>query len=464
VTLVRDRHPAERPELGPLLEVVEPAISARALEANGLDRADQVIVTGDDDATTLTRLDSVLALPDTRPAGSPPRIVRVELSAPEVLEQVRSADWDRAARNMRTGRQADVRVWNADELAARHVLSRVRLDWRHPLSLPGGRTEFVALGFGASARVLAASVLRQAHHVDERKTRITLIDADSERAIARFRASFPLIDQVAELEHRCIDAFDHAVSDLVRERLADPSANVAVSVSVGDVDSNLALALALRRDLSAASVAFPAAGLLAPIPVFVRQARLADMRGVFARFRAFGIQVPLELVPWGGLDDAYRPEDVLESRIDRRAQRLHTAYLEHHPPRPEDAGNPLSARRPWRDLWSFFRDDNRNRADFLQARLRAVGLRVAEPGQPGESVELDRLDEATRDALARMEHRRWVVSRFLAGWQRGDRDDRARRHPSIVPWSALSGSERAKDDVGRDLGQALMEGERLVRG
>ena len=464
VTLVRDHQPAERPALGPLLEVVEPSISARSLEAVGLDRADQVIVTGDDDAMTLARLNSVLALADSRPAGSPPRIVRVELSAPEVLEQVRSADWDRAARNMQAGRQADVRVWNADELASRHVLSRVRLDWRHPLSLPGGRTEFIALGFGASARVLAASVLRQAHHVDERKAKITLVDADPERALARFRASFPLVDQVAEFEHRCIDAFDHAVHDLVRDRLADPSANVTVSVSVGDVDSNLALALALRRDLSGTAAALPAGGLLAPVPVLVRQARLADMRGVFARFRAPGTPVPVELVPWGGLDDAYRPEDVLESRIDRRAQRLHGAYLQHHAPRPEDAANPLSARRPWRDLWSFFRDDNRNRADFLQARLRAVGLRLAGPGEPGEPVELGQLDEATRDALARMEHRRWVVSRVMAGWRHGDRDDRARRHPSITPWSGLSGSERAKDDVGRDVGQALMEGERLVRG
>ena len=76
---------------------------------------------------------------------------------------------------------------------------------------------------------------------------------------------------------------------------------------------------------------------------------------------------------------------------------------------------------------------------------------------------LDEIDPQDRDALARLEHRRWVVSRVLAGWTRGDRDPVLRRHPSIRPWSELDHPERSKDDVARDVGDALCEGERLVR-
>jgi hypothetical protein len=463
VTQVRDSPTPDRSVLGPLLVACEPDITVQSLITDGIDRADQVIVTGGDDAVTLARLNAVLALPDGRPADAPQRIVRVELSTPEVLEQVRSANWDRQAGQAGTRSQAEVRVWNADELAVRHALSRVRLDGRHPFSRPGGRTELVVMGFGGSARVLAAALLRQAHHVDEQKCRITVIDPEPARCIARFRASFPLVDEVAHIDHHRLDAFDRGASDIVRDKLSDGSANVVVSISVGDVDSNLALALGLGRDLGRRRGSGRGAGLPCALPLLVRQARLADTRDVFARFRGSGFGGSVELFPWGGLDDACRPEDVLESRIDLRARRLHDAYLTNHAPRPEDAANPLSARRPWRDLWSFFRDDNRNRADFLRSRLRAVGLRIAGPGEPGVLVSLEQLDDGVRDALARMEHRRWVVSRVMAGWERGDRDDAARRHPSICPWSELDGAERAKDDVARDVGQALLPGERLVR-
>jgi AcrR family transcriptional regulator len=164
------------------------------------------------------------------------------------------------------------------------------------------------------------------------------------------------------------------------------------------------------------------------------------------------------------MEDSCRAEDVLESLIDQRAERLHATYLANNPPRPGDASNPLSPRRPWRELWSYFRDDNRNRADFLEARLRAVGLRIAAAGQGGALVVPDQLDPREREILARLEHRRWVVSRLLAGWSRGPRDDAARRHPSVCPWSELSDTERAKDDVAHDVGHALDGGERLVRG
>lgn len=453
VTQVREHAPDERPALGPLLVATEPLIIPETLASLDVDRCDQVVVMADDDAMALGRLNAVLSLPDRRPAGCARRIVRVELRTPEVLEQVRSAGWDSRSAADGRGASVDVRVWNPDEIAARRALRSTQIDWRHSFARPGGRTELICIGFGGAGRLLASAFLRNAHHVDEHACRVTVVDENLGQAMARFRASHPRVGDIAHLEGQQLDAFDPSVRDMVLERLDDRSANVVVSVAVGDVDLNLAVALGLTRDLR------HEAGGPAAMPVFVRQSGMLDVRSVFARFRSG----PSALVPWGGLNDACRPGDVLESLIDLRAERLHAAYLACDPPRSGDANDPHSARRPWRELWSFFRDDNRNRADFLEARLRSVGLRIAGAGEGGTPVPLDEIDPQDRDALARLEHRRWVVSRVLAGWTRGDRDPVLRRHPSIRPWAELDHPERSKDDVARDVGDALCAGERLVR-
>lgn len=463
VTQVRDTPPAERPALGPLLVTVEPAISPAALSALAIDRADQVIVMAEDDAVALARLDAVLALPDRRGPGADVRVVRVELRTPEVREQVRAADWDGSPGGPGGAGRWDVRVWSADELAARHALRRTRLDWRVPSVLPGSRGELVAIGFGDAGRVLASTVLRRAHHVDEGRLRITVIDVEASRCISRMRASFPLIDQVADFEPMPLDGFDPSVREVVLERLRMPSSNPIVSVAVGDVDSNLSIALGIGREVARHGLGSGSGAMAACMPVFVRQAGLADVQGVFGRLQASGARGALDLRPWGGLDDACRPEDILEGRMDRRAIRIHESYVEANPPRPGDASNPYSARRPWRDLWSFFRDDNRNRADFLDARLRSVGLRIASVGADGTMVLPEQLSAQELEALARLEHRRWTVSRVLAGWTRGARDDLARRHPSICPWGELDDAEREKDSVTIDLGRAMFPEERLFR-
>lgn len=464
VTLVRDAPPVETPALGPLLVAVEPSVTTSSLRSLDIDRADQVIVMAADDAVALAHLDAVLSLPDRRPAGAPARVVRVELRTPEVREQVRAADWDGSPAGPADGGRWDVRVWSSDELAARHALRRTRLDWRAPCSMSGSRSELIAIGFGDAGRVLASAILRRAHHVDETRLRITVIDVEASRCIARMRASFPLIDQVVEFEAMPLDGFDPAVRQVVLDRLRAPFANPLLSVAVGDVDGNLAIALGIGREVARLGPTLGSGGTAAGMPVFVRQAGLSDVQGVFGRLRAAGARGALDLRPWGGLDEACRPEDILEGRMDRRAMRIHESYLAGNPPRPEDSSDPYSARRPWRDLWSFLRDDNRNRADFLDARLRSVGLVIGPVGSPGTMLVPGQLTPGEREALARLEHRRWTVSRVLAGWTRGTpRDNAARRHPSICPWGELDGAERAKDDVMLDLGHAMFAEERLYR-
>ena len=49
------------------------------------------------------------------------------------------------------------------------------------------------------------------------------------------------------------------------------------------------------------------------------------------------------------------------------------------------------------------------------------------------------------ETMAEIEHERWITERVARGWSKGPRDDAARSHPALVPWSDLPEAEREKD-------------------
>ena len=451
---------------GSLMSIEVPRFDKVSLSAVGLGWADEVLLLGDSDSRALEMLSLSIEITDGRRGPSKPRVIRLRLESPEVAERVRAAEW----RHGRTvGSQScpiDVRVWIADDLAARHALRRQTIDWRHPFSKPGGSTELICLGFGMSQRVFALALLRQAHHIDEAPMRIVAIDPEVERAVARLRTSFPNIDSVATIETIAADGFSSEVQRLITERATRPNTNLCIAISVGDVDLNLELALGLPKCVYCSDQ-----GLRSP-PVFLRQSLAAEPAMICKWLANSGSRGGLALQPWGGLDHSYDVLSIMEGALDARARRVHQAYLDdaQNHPQPQDALDPLSSRRSWEMLSSFKRDDSRNSADCFVARLNSIGLELLGPGESSHcdlttTVSPASIDAASLEVMARLEHRRWVVSRLLCGWSCGETRDEVRKvHPSIRPWEELNSVEKNKDYVVGSVMRLMGPGERLVRG
>ena len=111
---------------------------------------------------------------------------------------------------------------------------------------------------------------------------------------------------------------------------------------------------------------------------------------------------------------------LLGERLDATARRIHERYVADATARGEQMG----ARRslcPWLLLPEDLKDDNRHLAEHHFVKLREVGCvalerkdGIVDPGWSAEEIE----------ALARMEHNRWVANRQLTGWQyAAQRDD-----------------------------------------
>jgi hypothetical protein len=144
--------------------------------------------------------------------------------------------------------------------------------------------------------------------------------------------------------------------------------------------------------------------------------------------------------------------EIDEDLVERLARAIHANYLaEFAPDGPS-----------WDELDDDLKEANRAQARDIGAKLDRIGADVSEDGSGAPAFTFS---DAELDTLARAEHERWVAQRTDAGWHRGDRNDTAKLHPSLVPWEELSELEQDKDrDAVRHIPEVLAEvGLRVVR-
>jgi hypothetical protein len=172
-------------------------------------------------------------------------------------------------------------------------------------------------------------------------------------------------------------------------------------------------------------------------------------REIDLAIRLFGQDSPLVL----SVDQAIENDRSLlaeDETLELLQRQLHTDYLE----RWRDAGwRPSAATVTWSRLPFDLQEDNRSVADHLWTKARDLDLRIT----TGNDAHEVRLAESQIEALAEAEHRRWIASRTVGGWRFGAvRSESERTHPSMIPWSQLTESERAKDrDVIRQIPRVL---------
>jgi hypothetical protein len=126
------------------------------------------------------------------------------------------------------------------------------------------------------------------------------------------------------------------------------------------------------------------------------------------------------------------------------ARTIHNAYLQTQTNRGETFVNNASLIN-WSDLPEHKKQANRNAAAHIAVKLRisdciAYGMEAAVPEAPFPP------DETALEALAQLEHRRWMADKHLAGYSYGpERDEDRMLHPDLIPWDELSDSDKEKD-------------------
>ena len=99
---------------------------------------------------------------------------------------------------------------------------------------------------------------------------------------------------------------------------------------------------------------------------------------------------------------------------------------------------------PWDVLPEPLRESNRQQADDLGAKLRAV--RCSAVPMLDWDEPLFEFTTAEIESLAVREHERWMAARQQDGWRPGPRKDAdAKTHPCLVPYDQLPPDDQEKD-------------------
>ncbi len=124
--------------------------------------------------------------------------------------------------------------------------------------------------------------------------------------------------------------------------------------------------------------------------------------------------------------------------IEEAAQLSHEDFLDQ-----QRYTDPNPVMQPWAKLREDIKDSNRSQFSYIENNLktRGYGIRAAS-GKPA-SLEFTTADI---EAMAEVEHGRWVVERIQSGWTYGKvKDAEKKTSPYLVGWDALTDPVRKWD-------------------
>ena len=176
----------------------------------------------------------------------------------------------------------------------------------------------------------------------------------------------------------------------------------------------------------------------------------------------------LRVVSFGSWPAAFDGAGMLEQPYDTQARRYHEEYSRlYAEAERKKSGAVTGAVTRWADLPDQLRVSNRRAAAHMRAKAFAAGYDLARwlASDEGYRVSHDLppaagafKDDADPDPMmARLEHQRWMLDRFLDGWRPGGRSDYYRTRKTLVPFDQLGPDEVAKDNAVVETTRVLMK-------
>lgn len=265
------------------------------------------------------------------------------------------------------------------------------------------------------------------------RLRMTLVDEDAVAQHELLRRRHPGIDQVATIATRSMSLHSpefRRAGFLNDDREGGGATRVYVCLEEESAAVSAALLLLERlRDRR--------------VPLAVR---VDQEDGLALLLQAVKKREGFEhLEVFGLLEHACQPDLITRGDNEVLARALHDQYLRSQRALGVDrASNPSAV--PWAELSPQVREMNRTQADHLATELDAIGCRIG----PLLDIESEPLELTTEEieALAVVEHERWLAERTAQGWTLGPRNNQRRTNPNLVPWEQLGEDPRT---VTRDL-------------
>jgi hypothetical protein len=339
-----------------------------------------------------------------------------------------------------------VSMFNVFENGARMLFQNVFLDYGpRPIVDPNDvrQAHLIVLGFGHVGESVVLQAVKMTHFPNGKKVRLTIVDKDAARQYDRFRVRYGAFPEHCAVDPP-LDAFadESRVFEQIEGWCKDPNSIVTVVVCFEDDARSLSVGLSLLAKLKGF-----------PVLILVRIESQAGLARLVAR-AADHPDFNNRMLAFGQIEEACSAEVVIQEKLDEFARAIHEAF------RTKRKGDKRPAEdfsmAEWSDLDPDLKESNRQQADHIRFKLRAMNWvsqedpRIPSVSKISTSIVETITDEGELEKLAEMEHNRWWAERALAGWQQDKRDKkvrdiRNRLHTDMKPWKELTPDVRNYD-------------------
>jgi TrkA-N domain/RyR domain len=398
-----------------VIVLIGDATDPETLRLAGVARARYLLaLTGDDDANAKIAIDA------RRLVGShegPPLTCFVQIADRNLVVML-----ERLGVSGSGDERVRVEALNVFDLAARTILDRYPPFDGQGLTARGAPVILVVSSGGLGGRLIAEAARRWQRLPARggRRLRILLVDRHARRAVESFAERYPGLNAACEIE--ALDAAPSWAGLAGWDSIVGPDGQrtpTNIYVCLGDDAAGFNAALTMRRRLGDPAV-----------PIVVETTQEGGASAFVAHDAEHPIHQEIDVV--AVLDLVSEPAVLLNGQNETIARAIHARYLEGQ----RLAGVETGATVPWERLSESMRESNRRQAADIGRKLQAIGC-VIEPLADSTTPSVEFTPDEI-EAMAVLEHERWMADRRADGWrQAATRDDANRMTPYLVPYADL---------------------------
>lgn len=403
-------------------EVIGDAREPETLEAAAVHNAEILVVVAGSDARNLEIVSAVNQAIQKRNRHASPLRCYVHI-VDERLGRLHKRQLDDGLTTL----QLEISTFNQFTNSARLLLAETPLDRERIVAGDNRQVHLVIVDLSPLGEALLKQALAIGHYANNVPLAVTVIDESASRKEQSLLVRIPELHQCADMTFidGCME--QESIRQHLSKFLNDPQQIASVAVCREDVQS----ALTGCMDLIPLLTDFNNT-------VFVNLAE--DERA--ATSLNVSQDEPIRLIPFGNSDEACSAQAVIRRELDTLARKIHKEYCAKRV-RDGDSKQDYPAMRPWERLDGELCDLNRQAADHIPVKLRALGYRMLAGSDEAGAF---RLSDDEVEALAKAEHRRWCACRRLAGWRfASTRNNVTKLHPDLVSWEELDEPTRDYD-------------------
>jgi len=335
--------------------------------------------------------------------------------------------------------RGNIKLFNINQLAARYIFRNFPPDrFRRITGTDDRAMEILIIGFSKIGEELFKLCAQNCHYINRKKTRITLVSPGADEFMKRVNAIYKNLKDLVEI--KAIKMNPHHLTGTILHNLA-----------LKDVD---VIYVCSAEDHYQASYSSRARELYSEMNVPVIRP--------FYKNKTWNTSNPPEnLFTFNILDKVAVLEDIIDECTDRKAIAVHHRWIrlaisgfikdvEESITQGKDIPAVKPTLRPWHLLDEEIRDDNRSVVEHMNVKLRSVN-QLSDPhfyNDPSKAAINYSFasDPVIKEQLAEMEHRRWMATKYLYGWDYGpERDLFLRKHESLKEFEQLDESIKDYD-------------------